>query len=72
MPGYSHLLLGRDPVEHCARLPINRPRRRNATDHVTIGELCDAIQEVEFNDSIRVIIPNVAGQTFCAGDDLFD
>jgi len=70
MSGYSHVLLEKDPAEHLAWLTINRPRRRNAIDHVTIGELCDAIQEVEFDDSIRVLVLTGAGQAFCAGGDL--
>ena len=44
MPRYSHVLLEKDPAEHLAWLTINRPRQSNAMDHVTIGELCDAIQ----------------------------
>ena len=70
MPGYSHVLLEKDSAEHLAWLTSNRPRQRNAMDHVTIGELCDAIQEVEFDDSIRVLILTGAGRDFCAGGDL--
>ena len=69
MPGYSHFLLEKDPVEHPAWPTIDRLRQSNAIDHVTIGEQCDAIQEVVFEDSIRVFILTEAGQRFCAGGD---
>ena len=70
MPGYRHILLDKDPVEHVAWLTINRPERRNALDDVTIGELGDAVEDVAADDSIRVLIFTGAGQAFCAGGDL--
>ncbi len=70
MPGYRHILVDKYPSEHIAWLTFNRPERRNAIDDITIGELGDALEDLEADDSIRVVILTGAGQAFCAGGDL--
>ncbi len=37
MPGYRHIILGKNPSDHIAWLTLNRPERRNAIDDVTIA-----------------------------------
>ena len=67
MPSFSHVLLEKDNSEHIAWLTINRPRRRNAIADLTVRELAEAIEDLEADDEIRVVILTGAGQAFCAG-----
>jgi len=70
MPDYQHLILEKDPVEHIARLTINRPERRNALNDAAADEMGQAVEDVAADDDIRVLVLTGAGQTFCAGGDL--
>ena len=70
MPDYQHIILEKDPVEHIARLTINRPERRNALHDAATDEMGQAIDDVAADDDIRVLIITGAGQAFCAGGDL--
>ena len=70
MPTYQHLSLEKDPDAHIAKLTINRPDRRNAMNDQTTDEMADAIENVEADDSMRVLILTGAGNVFCAGGDL--
>ena len=53
MPGYSHVLLDKNPSDHIAWLTINRPERRNAIDGLTVGELGDVLGDIEADDYVR-------------------
>ncbi len=58
-------------VGAAAVLTITRPERRNAVDADTAGELLDAYQRFESDDSARVLIVTGEGpEAFCAGADL--
>ena len=57
----------RDGAGH---LWLNRPDLRNAMNDVMIGELADAIAELEADDAARVIVLGGRGKAFCAGADL--
>lgn len=70
MSGYRHLLLEKDAGEGIARLTLNRPERRNALNDLMQDELGDAIEDLDADDSIRVLIITGAGNAFCAGGDL--
>ncbi|PKB68702.1 MAG: hypothetical protein BZY81_01330 [SAR202 cluster bacterium Io17-Chloro-G4] len=70
MPRFSHVLLEKDNSEHIAWLTINRPRRRNAIANLTVRELAEAVEDIEADDDIRVVILTGAGESFCAGGDL--
>lgn len=70
MPGYHHVLLEKDVKTRIARLTLNRPEKRNALNGQTMDELGDALEDVEADDSIRVLILTGAGRSFCAGGDL--
>jgi len=52
------------------RITFNRPERRNSVDSETIQSLLAAIKEAA-NDGSRVVILSGAGESFCAGADLF-
>lgn len=70
MSEYRYISLEKDSTEHIATLILNRPDRRNALNDVMQDELGDAIEDVENDDSIRVLIITGAGRVFCAGGDL--
>lgn len=53
-----------------AMLWLNRPEVRNAMDDSLIAEITDAVERMESDDSIRVIVVGGKGQAFCAGGDL--
>ena len=70
MPNYQYIILEKDPVEHIARLTINRPDRRNALHDDAADEMGQAIDDVAADDDIRVLVLTGAGDAFCAGGDL--
>jgi 2-(1,2-epoxy-1,2-dihydrophenyl)acetyl-CoA isomerase len=70
MADYQFVTLEKDPAERIATLTLNRPERRNALNDVMQDEIGDAIEEVENDDSVRVLIVTGAGRVFCAGGDL--
>ena len=70
MPSYQHILLEKDADNYIARLTLNRPEKRNALNDQTMDELGDALEDVESDDSVRVLIITGAGRSFCAGGDL--
>lgn len=51
-------------------LTINRPERNNAFDDTLIEELIEALDKIERDDSIRVLLLRASGKHFCAGADL--
>lgn len=70
MSGYKYILLDKDPKEHIATLTLNRPDRRNALNDLMQDEIGDAIDEVEADRSMRVMVLTGSGSVFCAGGDL--
>jgi len=52
------------------RLILNTPEKRNPLSYRRIVELSMALQEMEMDDDIRVIIIKGAGPAFCSGYDL--
>lgn len=60
-------------VEHdrgVCRLTLNRPERLNAIN-VRVGqELLHALENCDYDESVRVVVLTGAGRAFCAGDDL--
>ena len=70
MSDYQHIILDKDPVEHIAKLTLNRPERLNALNDSAMDEVGHAVEDVRGDDSIRVLIMTGAGRAFCAGGDL--
>ena len=56
-----------DPV---ARITLNRPERRNALSMQLSDELIAAIGIVQRSQSVKVLVIEGTGETFCAGDDI--
>jgi 2-(1,2-epoxy-1,2-dihydrophenyl)acetyl-CoA isomerase len=53
-----------------AVMKLNRPEARNSFNAALRKDLLDALQEVELNATVRVVILTANGKTFCAGADL--
>jgi methylglutaconyl-CoA hydratase len=53
-----------------ARVTLNRPEVRNAFDDLLIGELKQALESLDRDASIRIVILAGNGPAFCAGADL--
>jgi enoyl-CoA hydratase/carnithine racemase len=64
---YETLLLQRDGA--CATIVLNRPEKRNALTIQLFTELLDALDRVEDDPAIKVLVLTGAGPAFCAGRD---
>jgi enoyl-CoA hydratase len=53
-----------------ARITLNRPRRRNALSMRLSEELVEALELVRHSATVKVLVIQGAGETFCAGDDI--
>src|SRR6516165_10564464 len=53
-----------------AILTLSRPERMNAIDKQMLGELQDALDDVERDDELRVLVVKGAGANFSSGFDL--
>lgn len=69
MNDFATILLSID-ARGVARLVLNRPDKHNALNAQMIAELRAALEQIENNSSIRVVILSSEGKTFCAGADL--
>lgn len=58
------------PVEHVARVTLNRPEKRNAISGVMRNELTAALEAHDLDPEVRVTIVRGAGACFSAGYDL--
>ncbi len=65
---YHYVLLSRD--ENVGTITLNRPEKLNAFAGGMRGEIADALDELEHDDSVRVIVITGAGRGFCAGADV--
>jgi 2-(1,2-epoxy-1,2-dihydrophenyl)acetyl-CoA isomerase len=61
-----------DRREGALRVTLNRPDRLNAFNEEMSLALIALLDEVPFDDSIRVVLLTGAGRGFCAGQDLGD
>jgi 2-(1,2-epoxy-1,2-dihydrophenyl)acetyl-CoA isomerase len=66
--GYATLLVERGRA--VATLTLNRPEARNALDLTMRRELAAALEEIEAEPEVRVLILTGAGGHFCAGGDV--
>lgn len=57
------------PVAH---IILNRPHRLNALNRTLLADFAAALQAVQADPSVAVIILRGEGRAFCAGDDLKD
>jgi 2-(1,2-epoxy-1,2-dihydrophenyl)acetyl-CoA isomerase len=55
-----------------ARITINRPERKNAINLTVHAALRDALDRIETDPGIRVVLLTGAGDSFCSGQDLVE
>jgi len=65
---YQTLLLAIDGP--CAWITLNRPERRNALSDVMYEELCEVVERLELDDTVRAVAITGTGPVFCAGGDI--
>ena len=53
-----------------ATLTINRPEAMNALNETVVGQLSEALDEVNANDTVHTIVVDGAGKAFVAGADV--
>ena len=53
-----------------ATLTLNRPEKHNAFDDRMITDLLQALDNIDKDKSVRVLVLRAAGKSFCAGADL--
>jgi enoyl-CoA hydratase len=53
-----------------AKITLNRPESLNAMNHELVSAVHDALDEVDADNSCRVVVLTGAGRAFCAGLDL--
>ncbi len=58
--------------DHVALITLNRPQAKNALNRAMRKQLQAAYTDVKFNREVWVAILTGAGDTFCAGKDLFE
>lgn len=64
---YGELLV---ETQEISTITLNRPQRRNALTGKMMRELVQALQELDRNDSVKVVVIKGAGASFCAGVEL--
>ncbi|MBI2830826.1 MAG: enoyl-CoA hydratase [Chloroflexi bacterium] len=65
---FKTIILKKD--ENVATIIMNRPDRMNALIPEMFGELKEALEEVNTDDDVRVVILTGAGKGFCTGSDI--
>ena len=55
---------------HCLHLQFTRPDKKNALTLEMYDEASDALESVQSDDDIRVVLFSGAGPDFCAGNDI--
>ena len=65
---YSHIAY--EVADHVATITLDRPDRLNAFTVTMQRELCAALDEVDADPEVRVVVVTGRGRGFCAGADL--
>jgi len=56
--------------DRVAYVTLNRPEKRNALSAELVSELKEAFAKAELDETVKVIVLNATGESFCAGADL--
>jgi enoyl-CoA hydratase/carnithine racemase len=65
---YSNILL--EKTEHIAKITLNRPEKLNALSRDLLEDLSAALDEVEADHDVRVVVLTGAGRAFSSGFDI--
>lgn len=65
---YDHIRVDREDA--IGTLTLNRPEKLNAFAGIMRVEIAEALNELERDDAVRVIVITGAGRAFCAGGDV--
>ncbi len=65
-------ILIENPHPQVAQITLNRPERMNAMAFDVMVPLRQALEEISFDNDIRVVVLTGAGTSFCSGADLQD
>ncbi len=68
----NYSLIQFDVREGVARLTLNRPDKMNSFNADMHAEVRDALDSIQTNMAVRVLVITGAGRGFCAGQDLAD
>ncbi|RAJ02322.1 short chain enoyl-CoA hydratase [Chitinophaga skermanii] len=64
------IIVKKDAQPHVAHIQLNRPKELNALNLQLMGELRDALKELDADDSTRVIVLSGNDKAFAAGADI--
>lgn len=67
---YETIRVEKDQDAPIATLVLSRPERRNALNNTMRREIVDALQSLEDDPDVRVLIVTGDGEAFCAGADI--
>ena len=70
MSAEPFVLVERDEVRRVALLRLNRPKQLNALNGQVMDELCSALESLDRDDAIRVIVVTGSERAFAAGADI--
>ena len=65
---YSKIILGKK--NGIAKITLNKPQAMNAIDEELLSELVAALDDIEKDDGVNVVILTGAGRAFSGGRDL--
>ncbi|HTI29351.1 MAG TPA: enoyl-CoA hydratase-related protein, partial [Methylomirabilota bacterium] len=64
------ILVERDEERRVALLRFNRPKQLNALNGAVMDALCSALEELDRDDAIRVLVVTGSDRAFAAGADI--
>lgn len=67
---YTTIRFEKDPQKPIARITLNRPHQHNAVNFQMMDEIGDALEQVRFDNDIKVVILQAEGDNFSSGHDM--
>src|SRR2546427_13054241 len=67
---YEHILVDVEPL--IATVPLNRPQVLNALRRELVGEVNQALRELDLDDRVRAVVLTGGPKVFAAGADISD
>jgi enoyl-CoA hydratase len=70
MPDEELILVERQPEQRTALVRLNRPKQLNALNGAVMDALCQALEELDRDETVRVIVVTGNERAFAAGADI--